>query len=189
VSRKKVQKGKPAAEWGRYFRQAGVLADKLENTKSARAKNTVLGNFLAQNVGREVPIEVRGRTGTARLCCKHGRANQKRYYLQVTWDKPARRKKAPKLRGSASDQADGPPKAEVAKKQATQRRKVAKGKQKPAKQDLPAVGAGAEGAPSVERKPAKGKQPARGKTRRKRGRPDEGIKKTDKPPEGNQEEW
>jgi hypothetical protein len=189
VSRKKVQEGKPAAEWDKYFRQAGILTDKLESTKSARAKNTVLGNFLAQNVGREVPIEVKGRTGKARLCCKHGRANQKRYYLQVTWDKPARTKKASDSGGDESDQGDGPPKAKVAKKHAAQRRKVAKEKQEPAKQDLPAVGAGAEGAPSVESRPVKGKRSARGETRRKKVKPDEGMKKAGRPPEGNQEEW
>jgi hypothetical protein len=45
-----------------------------------------MGNFLARNLEREVPIEVEGRAGTARLNAAAARGRQRRYYFEVRWD-------------------------------------------------------------------------------------------------------
>ena len=41
---------------------------------AATARATILGNFLSQNQGREVPIQVGDRSGRARLCVDAGEA-------------------------------------------------------------------------------------------------------------------
>ena len=80
--------GQPAREFEEIFRKAGVLTDALDNAKSAAAKATRMGLFLAPNVGREVPISVNGRIGTATLRMTEGRAKQKLYHFEVRWDEP-----------------------------------------------------------------------------------------------------
>ena len=70
------------------FQKAGVLADGLDGAKSAAAKATRIGKFLAPNVGREVPISVNGRSGKAKLCMSQVRSNQKLYHFEVRWDGP-----------------------------------------------------------------------------------------------------
>lgn len=79
--------GLPAREWESLFTKAGIEKDRLEAAKSAKARATILGNFLAQHVGREVPIEINGKSGTATLCMELGRAKSKNYYFKVRWDK------------------------------------------------------------------------------------------------------
>jgi hypothetical protein len=80
------QAGLPVSEWEPLFKKAGIAREKLEAAKSTRAKTTTLGNFLSQNVGREVPIEVNGQTGKAKLCMTLGRAKKKLYRFEVTRD-------------------------------------------------------------------------------------------------------
>ena len=79
----------PAGEFEKIFREAGVLTDTLSNAKSAQSKATQMGRFLAANVGREVSVNVKGRTGKAKLCMTSGRANKKLYYFEVRLDEPA----------------------------------------------------------------------------------------------------
>ncbi len=73
----------PAGEFENVFRDAGVLTDALNNAKSAKSKSTQMGRFLATNVDREVPINVNGRSGKAKLCMTQGRAKQKLYHFEV----------------------------------------------------------------------------------------------------------
>jgi hypothetical protein len=80
--------GLPARDWEPLFRKVGVERDRLDVAKSERGKTTILGNFLAQNVDREVPIAVNGRTGKATLRMKKGRSNTKQYYFEIVWDEP-----------------------------------------------------------------------------------------------------
>ena len=78
--------GIPAAEWAKIFEMAKVETDRLTAARSAHSRSTIMGNFLARFIGREVRIEVNGRTGTATLKLAPGRANQKRYYFEISWD-------------------------------------------------------------------------------------------------------
>jgi hypothetical protein len=77
----------PAKDWERFFRQAGLLTDKPNSPMSRQACSIKIGLFLSPMVGREVPVEVNGRTGRATLRMKDvGRAKGKLYYLEVVWD-------------------------------------------------------------------------------------------------------
>ncbi len=82
------QRGLPAAKWEILFKKAGIEREKLEATKSERARTTIIGNFLSQNVGREVPIEINGQIGKATLRVVVGSAKQKRYFFEILWDEP-----------------------------------------------------------------------------------------------------
>ena len=84
-----IAPGLPAAEFEDIFRKAGVLVPALDAAKSAKAKATRIGKFLSLNVGREVPIEVDGRTGKAKLCLTIGRAKKKLYHFEIRWDEPS----------------------------------------------------------------------------------------------------
>ena len=76
----------PPAEWEEYFRKADLLCERLNSAKSERGKSTILGNFLGKLVGRQVPIEVGGRSGKAALRVERGRARRNLYYFEVSWD-------------------------------------------------------------------------------------------------------
>jgi hypothetical protein len=78
--------GRTPIQWQEYFRRAGILVEVLDAAKSGQARATILGNFLSQNQGREVPITIGGRTGRARLCVEEGGKRQRRYYFQIAWD-------------------------------------------------------------------------------------------------------
>jgi hypothetical protein len=78
--------GLTPGEWEDLFRRAGVQTDALDGNKSHRSRATLLGNFLARNLDREIAIEVDGRTGTARLRAADAGKRQRRYYFEVTWD-------------------------------------------------------------------------------------------------------
>jgi hypothetical protein len=67
------------------FIKAGVRADELTDTKSSQAKAIKIGQFFTPLVGREVVIQVKGRTGKAVLRVEKGRANEKRYYFDISW--------------------------------------------------------------------------------------------------------
>jgi hypothetical protein len=72
--------GLPATGWLPIFTAANILTDKGKSVK--------MGKFLTRNVDRRVPIQVNGRTGNATLKPDPCRANEKRYYFEVTWDTP-----------------------------------------------------------------------------------------------------
>jgi hypothetical protein len=83
---KSKHSGAPASKWESLFKGAGIETERLDAAKSEKARTTILGNFLAQNVGREVPIEVKGRTGMATLRMNVGRGKRKQYWFEVRWD-------------------------------------------------------------------------------------------------------
>ena len=56
----KVRKAAPK-DWESYFQAANVRVQELTECKSSRAKSIKMGLFLSPQVGREVPIQVRGR--------------------------------------------------------------------------------------------------------------------------------
>ena len=78
--------GLPAGEWLNIFRGAKVEAERLDAAKSAQGRATIIGNFLARMVDREVRIEVDGRTGKATLRTAPGRGNKKVYWFDVIFD-------------------------------------------------------------------------------------------------------
>jgi hypothetical protein len=75
-------------QWEKYFRAAHVRVEELEACKSSRAKAIKIGQLLAPNVGREIPIEVDGRAGKAVLRVQEGRSKERRYFFEVFWDSP-----------------------------------------------------------------------------------------------------
>src|SRR5689334_10814994 len=83
---KKTPPGLIPSEWEDLFRKAGIQVDALDAAKSHRARATLLGNFLAQNLDREVPIEVDGRPGMARLRVADAGKRQRRYYFEIRWE-------------------------------------------------------------------------------------------------------
>lgn len=138
-------KGKTAKDWELYFRMANVRAEDLEACKSSKAKTIKIGRFLSPNVGRAVPIEVKGRTGKAVLCVEEGRSKEKRYYFAVQWDDkaagpktdakqpPAFNKRATKgTKATTKNPAAGAKEAEAAKAMGTTKHET-EGKRKPVK--------------------------------------------------------
>ncbi len=107
MQNKHKQEGLPAGKWEPLFKKAGVEKERLEAAKSEKARTTILGNFLAQNVGREVPVEVNGQTGKATLHMIIGRAKQKQYLFEVVWDKPED-KRPDKPKGKSLSKPSGP---------------------------------------------------------------------------------
>jgi hypothetical protein len=81
--------GRAAGDWVDLFVGAGVRADELIGPGGTRSKSIKIGQFFTPLVGREVPIEVKGRRGTAVLRAEMGRAKEKRYYFEVRWEQPA----------------------------------------------------------------------------------------------------
>lgn len=86
MAKKSPQHGRPAGDWGDVFLKAGVRTEELARSMSSRATAIRIGQFFAPLVGREVPIQVNGRAAKAVLRVQNGRANEKRYYFQVSWD-------------------------------------------------------------------------------------------------------
>ena len=78
--------GLKAAGWEPAFRKAGILDEEFERSKGARPRATRIGAFLSQNVGRAVPIDVNGQSGTATLRVRSERSNSKVYFFQFTKD-------------------------------------------------------------------------------------------------------
>jgi hypothetical protein len=78
--------GLPPSKWEDIFRRAKVQVEALDAARSERARATLLGNFLSQNIDREVPIEIKDRTGKARLLAVDAGKNQRRYWFEITWD-------------------------------------------------------------------------------------------------------
>lgn len=82
----------PPKDWEPFFQKAGVRVEELIACKSSRSKAIKIGLFFSTLVGREVPIQVMERTGTAVLRIETGRAKEKRYYFEVRWDTPSTEK-------------------------------------------------------------------------------------------------
>src|SRR5947209_13300764 len=82
-------RGLPPKDWEKFFREANVRAEALAECKSERSKAVKMGQFLSPHVGREVPIQVKGRSGRAVLRAEEGRSKEKRYYFEVIWDVPS----------------------------------------------------------------------------------------------------
>ncbi len=80
------QHGCSAKDWEQIFIKAGVLAEELAAAKGCRAKATKIGRFFGPMPGREVPIQIKGRTGKAVLRVEEARAKERRYYFEVTLD-------------------------------------------------------------------------------------------------------
>src|SRR5258708_3605303 len=85
-SENKNETGSFPSKWDGLFKKAGILAEAFEVGRSQRSRSTMLGNFLAKNVDRPVPIWFEGRAGTARLRVVDARSGQRRYHFEVTWD-------------------------------------------------------------------------------------------------------
>ena len=77
--------GLPARDWEPFFVAAKVLIEKLNDAKSSHSKTVIMGQFLSPLVGSEVPIQVDGRVGKAKLCVIEGRSKEKRYFFEVSW--------------------------------------------------------------------------------------------------------
>jgi hypothetical protein len=83
---KKRDRGLLASEWETLFRKGRVEVPGLDNAKSQQAKATVIGSFLSKNVDREVPVEVLGHPGRARLVPADAGRRQTRYSFSFTWE-------------------------------------------------------------------------------------------------------
>jgi hypothetical protein len=94
--------GLPPGKWEDHFRTAGIRVEELAAARSAQARATILGNFLSQNQGREVPIQAGDRSGRARLCVAGGDGKPRRYYFEIAWDGP------PQADSGGTRPADGP---------------------------------------------------------------------------------
>jgi hypothetical protein len=79
--------GLPPGKWEDHFRKAGVRVEDLNGARSGQARATILGNFLSQHQGREVPIQVGDSTGRACLRVT-GETRPRRYYFEISWDTP-----------------------------------------------------------------------------------------------------
>jgi len=73
-------------DWEALLRKANIQIDDLDKCKSAKSRAIKIGLFLSRNVGRTIPIDVNGRAGQAILRVEKGRAKERRYYFEVTWD-------------------------------------------------------------------------------------------------------
>jgi hypothetical protein len=83
---KNRQRGCTPKDWEPVFAKAGVLVEELAATKSSRGRATKIGQFFGPLLGREVPIQVKGRTGKAVLRVDEGRAKERRYVFEISWD-------------------------------------------------------------------------------------------------------
>lgn len=67
------------------FERACVLKDEGGSAKSERSKVTKIGRFFADKLGREVSVEVDGKTGKAVFRQTEGGQRSKLYRLEVRW--------------------------------------------------------------------------------------------------------
>jgi hypothetical protein len=77
--------GSTASEWVGIFRAANVEKEKLIATASDRGRSTVVGNWLAKNVGRHADVEADGRLLRAEVRSrKAARGRGTLYWLELT---------------------------------------------------------------------------------------------------------
>jgi hypothetical protein len=90
-------KGKPAGQWVEVAQAVGILREKLAECSGAKARATLVGNFLGGKVDRQVPIETPAGPRTATLRMREGRARARHYYFAIA------------ATGEAGDPADPAP--------------------------------------------------------------------------------
>jgi len=175
---KKITQKFTAAEMLRFF--AGPRAEELQACQSTRARAIKVGQFLAPKVGREVPVEVDGRAGKAVLRVEEGRAKERRYYFEFSWDGDEKRQGRP-----GGEDGDRPGKKPG--KKARERKEGAgeAGKGTRAGKGRPDKGAGKHGKKNGKKKPAGGGS-GRGSGSRKTETP---PKKAAPKAQGNDENW
>ena len=83
----KPDRALPAAKWVPILDAAGLTPQALADAKTPHARAIKLGQWLSAKVGREMPVCVGGRNGKAVLRAIGARANEKRYYVEITWDR------------------------------------------------------------------------------------------------------
>ncbi len=83
----KPDRALPAAKWVPILDAAGLTPQALADAKTPHARAIKLGQWLSAKVGREMPVCVGGRSGKAVLRVIGARANEKRYYVEITWDR------------------------------------------------------------------------------------------------------
>jgi hypothetical protein len=76
-------RGKAAKEWIPAFSAAQVLREQMLS-ETERSKSTAIGKFLAAKVDRSVRIDAEAGPRIATLRCREERANQKRYYFEIS---------------------------------------------------------------------------------------------------------
>lgn len=108
--------GLPAGKWEEIFRGARVEAERLDSTKSDRGRATIIGNFLGRLLGREVSIEVKGRTGTATLRSRSVRSGTKVYFFEIMWDEEQSASEDQPLEGPTPDGGPQPARRATAAK-------------------------------------------------------------------------
>ncbi|MBP3957796.1 hypothetical protein J8F10_21295 [Gemmata sp. G18] len=92
----------PAAKWVPILDAAGLTPQAFADAKTPHARAIKIGQWLSAKVGRETPVHVGGRNGTAVLRVIGARANEKRYYFEVTWDSAAPAALPPPPKGEPS---------------------------------------------------------------------------------------
>lgn len=104
----KPERALPAAKWVPILDTAGLALPILGDAKTPHARAIKLGQWLSAKVGRETPVCIEGRNGKAVLRVIGARANEKRYYFEVTLESapepepaPAPKAKTPKLKKKA----------------------------------------------------------------------------------------
>ena len=79
--------GQAAKLWTSIFLDADLCADKLHD-RNAKARDTMVGQFLSGKVDRMVDITVQAGSGTATLRAKPGRGKQKLYWFEIAITAP-----------------------------------------------------------------------------------------------------
>jgi len=92
----------PAAKWLPILDAAGLTPQSLADAKTPHARAIKLGQWLSAKVGRELRVCIRGRNGKAVLRVIGARANEKRYYVEITWDRAQKPAPPKALKGSVS---------------------------------------------------------------------------------------
>jgi hypothetical protein len=122
VSAPKPEQALPAAKWLPIIDAAGITPPGLADAKTQRARAIKVGQWLSAKVGREMPVSISGRDGKAVLRVFGARANEKRYYIEVTWnqaqasDLPTeskRRSESPKIKAKAKVKTKTKPTTEM----------------------------------------------------------------------------
>ncbi len=167
-------------DWEQVFQRAGVLVEELGASMSSRARATRIGRFFGPLVGREVPIQVRGRTGTAVLRVVEGRAKERRYLFEIHLDGMTGPETAPADRPSGKAPSDKAKGKDGARKKARQC-------------DGPTAGAPEAPRESATKERKKLRKKAAGKQGRKSSRPTDdpqGRRQESGPASsGNAEKW
>ena len=83
----KPDRALPAAKWIPILDAAGLTLPTLADAKTSHARAIKLGQWLSAKVGRVLPVSDDGKNGKAVLRVIGARANEKRYYFEITWER------------------------------------------------------------------------------------------------------